>query len=303
VSHDITGFQRYRRPDGEPSQENHNPDPGLNTRETNIEKHRAMVPPHSLAADEPSEALNVMEVSDKEFRDKMPKASVGIEGGEVTGVQPKRDRHMAENPEKYDAESYAPPTSVNPGTSGTGPKDAEEGKKQSDEGYKKELEAAYDPALKAGQQEFSKRLSKERLAMGGNPEEPAGGEGDGGDFVETKSGDAVPASKEDELPDGAVAGDYSADAPERPIEKPELEPIPEDVPPENPLQPEVTPAEQPEEEPEEKPEPVEKGPSKLEGMTKQELVDYAQERHGTILENSMKKDAMIQEIEKMEAKA
>ena len=314
---DITGFQRYRRPDGESPQENHNPDPGLNTRETNIEKHRAMVPPHSLAAEEPSEALNVMEVSDKEFRDKMPNASVALEGEKVLGFQAKRDRFMAEKPEDYDAEKYAPPTSVNPGTAGTGPKDAEEGKKQADEGYERELKAAYAPDLQAGASETSKQLSQERLAQGGKPLAPAGGEGDGGDFVELKSGDAVPVSKAEELPEGSALGDNESEGPEQPLpEPPTVEPIPEQTPPEEPPanpvpippvkapeeegeSPEIVPG-QPEEQPQESG-PEEEPVTKFESMTKPELVAYARDTHGTILENSMKKDAMIQTILKMES--
>jgi len=318
---DITGFQRYRRPDGESAEENHNPDPGLNTRETNIEKHRAMVPPHSLAAEEPSEALNVMEVSDKEFRDNMPNASVAVEGEKVVGFQAKRDRHMAEDPEKYSGQAYAPPTSVNPGTAGTGPKDEEEGKKQADEGYERELKAAYAPDLQAGSSETSKQLSQERLAQGGKPLAPAGGEGDGGDFVELKSGDAVPVSKAEELPEGSALGDDDAPAPEQPLpEPPTVEPIPEQTPPEEPpanpvpIPPVVQPSEegespkivpgQPEEQPSEPtPEagPEEEPVTKFETMTKPELVAYARDTHGTILENSMKKDAMIQAIIKMES--
>jgi hypothetical protein len=286
---DITGFQRYRRPDGADRKENDNPDPGLNTRETNIEKHRAMVPPHSLAAEEPSEALNVMEVSDKIFRDQMPKASIALEGGDVIGVQPMRDRFMAEKPEEYDASNYAPPTSVNPGTSGTGPKDEEEGRKQAEEGYERELKAAYAPDLMAGASETSKQLSQERLQMGGKPVAPAGGEGDGGEFVETKSGDAVPASKAEELPPGAAIGDDSADTPKQPVEPPQVEPFPEPAVPEEPP---ANPLEEAEEQP---------SSSKFESMTKAELIEYAEAEHGTILENSMKKSAMIQAIEKMEA--
>jgi hypothetical protein len=324
---DITGFQRYRRPDGESAEENHNPDPGLNTRETNIEKHRAMVPPHSLAAEEPSEALNVMEVSDKEFRDNMPNASVALEGKDVVGFQAKRDRFMAEDPEKYSGQAYAPPTSVNPGTAGTGPKDEEEGKKQADEGYEKELQAAYAPDLQAGASETSKQLSQERLQQGGKPLAPAGGEGDGGDFVELKSGDAVPVSKAEELPEGSALGDDSAPAPEQPLpEPPTVEPVKEAPPPEEPpanpvpippvvnpegQSPEIVPGEpegQPQEQPQEPtqestPEsgPEEEPVSKFEDMTKSELVAYARDTHGTILENSMKKDAMIQTILKMES--
>ena len=298
MTNDITGFQRYRRPDGETSQENHNPDPGLNTRETNIEKHRAMVPPHSLAAEEPSEALNVMEVSDKEFRDNMPKASVAVEGGNLLGVQPKRDRFMAEKPEDYDAESYAPPTSVNPGTAGTGPKDEEEGRKQAEEGYAKELEAAYAPDLKAGAAETSSQLSQERLQVGGKPIAPAGGEGDGTSFVETKSGDAVPASKAEELPAGAALGDDSAEPPQQPVKPPQVEPL-EEAPP--PVEPESNPVELPPSV--EQPSEPAKPESKLASLTKTELVEYAQEKHGTVLELSMKKDAMIQAIEKMEGGA
>jgi hypothetical protein len=333
VHSDITGFQRYRRPDGESAEENHNPDPGLNTRETNIEKHRAMVPPHSLAAEEPSEALNVMEVSDKEFRDNMPNASVATEGGGTVGFQAKRDRHMAEDPEAYSGQVYAPPTSVNPGTAGTGPKDEEEGKKQADEGYERELQAAYAPDLQAGASETSKQLSQERLAQGGKPLAPAGGEGDGGDFVELKSGDAVPLTKAEELPEGSALGDDSAPAPEQPLpEPPQVEPAEEAPPPEQPpanpvpIPPVVNPPEgspeiipgqpagQPQEQPPEQPpeqtqeqEPTpEAGPeeepvSKFETMTKAELVAYARDTHGTILENSMKKDAMIETIEKMES--
>ena len=301
---DITGFQRYRRPDGESAEENHNPDPGLNTRETNIEKHRAMVPPHSLAAEEPSEALNVMEVSDKEFRDKMPNASVALEGKDVVGFQAKRDRFMAEDPEAYSGQAYAPPTSVNPGTAGTGPKDAEEGKKQADEGYERELKAAYATDLHAGSSETSKQLSQERLKQGGKPLAPAGGEGDGGDFVELKSGDAVPMSKEEELPKGSALGDNDSPAPEQPLpEPPTVEPIPEQKPPEeSPSNPVPPPPVQPPEESEDETEsgPEEEPVSKFGTMTKPELIAYAKDNHGTILENSMRKDAMIQTILKME---
>ena len=55
-------------------------------------------------------------------------------------------------------------------------------------------------------------------------------------------------------------------------------------------------------EPEEEPESAseEEPVSKFESMTKPELIAYAKDNHGTILENSMKKDAMIQTILKME---
>lgn len=278
---DITGFQRYRRPDGADAKENHNPDPGLNTRETNIEKLRDMVPPHSLAAEEPSEALNVMEVADKEFRDQMPKASVALEGENIVGEQPMKDRFMAEKPEDYDAEAYAPPSSVNPGTAGTGPKDEQEGEKQAKQGYERELKAAYAPDLKAGKSETSKQLSQERLEAGGKPIAPAGGEGDGGDFVDTKNGDAVPASKAEELAPGAAIDDDSAPAPVAPIEPPEVV--------------------KPEETSEDKPE--EKGPSKLEAMTKVELGEYAKDRHGVSLDQSKKKEVLIKEIQKLEGGA
>lgn len=306
---DITGFQRYRRPDGESAEENHNPDPGLNTRETNIEKHRAMVPPHSLAAEEPSEALNVMEVSDKEFRDNMPNASIALEGEKVVGFQAKRDRHMAEDPEKYSGQAYAPPTSVNPGTAGTGPKDAEEGKKQADEGYERELKAAYAPDLQAGASETSKQLSQERLQQGGKPLAPAGGEGDGGDFVDLKSGDAVPASKAEELPEGSALGDDDSEGPEQPMpEPPVVEPIPEQTPPEEPESnpvppPPIQPPAEEESEDGQDSGPEEEPVSKFESMTKPELIAYARDEHGTILENSMKKDAMIQAIKNMEGGA
>lgn len=269
---DMTGFQRYRRPDtGSQPVENVNPDPGLNTRETNIDRLRASVPTNSLTADEPSEARNVMEVADEEFRQNMPNASIITEGNKVVSAQENRDNFMAKNPSDYDAVNFAPPTSVNPGTDGTGPKDAEEGRKQADAGQKRELEAAYAPDLKAGATEETKKLSKERLQEGGIPEEPAGGT-DG--FVDTKNGDAVPAPKADELPEGAAADD-DAPPPEPVIE----DPVPESSPPEQTSS-----------------EVVDFG-----GMTKQEMMSYASERFDVKLDQTMKKDAMVQELERLQS--
>ena len=135
--------------------------------------------------------------------------------------------------------------------------------------------------------------------------------------------DAVPVSKAEELPKVPPLAMMMLPAPEQPLpEPPTVEPIPEQTPPEEPpanpvpIPPVVQPSEegespkivpgQPEEQPSEPtPEagPEEEPVTKFETMTKPELVAYARDTHGTILENSMKKDAMIQAIIKMESGA
>ena len=270
MSADITGFQRMRRIYGEAREENTNPDPGLNTYETATETMRPQAPTNSLTAEEPSEAKNLMELADREFRDAMPKASVLVEGGTVVGNQEKRDRFMAEMPESYDAQDYALPSSVTPGTDGTGPKDEVEGKKQADEGHERQMKAGHASDLGAGAQEFTKQLSKERLAMGGTPVAPAGGEGEDGmaGFVETKSGDAVPESKAEELPAGEAIGDDSADTPSLPVE----EPVEETT---NPNTPD------------------------FDSMTKAELGEYAQDYHGVTLDQRKSKENLLAEVKKL----